>query len=82
MATTAPLTGSELIDCAKANSTKGVEVAASRCGYSDIMTFEAALQKAGKHIGVEINGFEDLLYSPNDRQEIGVEVSPDSLSEL
>lgn len=82
MASTAPLTGSELIDCAKANGPKGVEVAASRCGYSnDVAAFETALHRAGEHIGVEINSFADLIHPPVP-QETGVEVSPESLSEL
>lgn len=83
MASAAPLTGSELIDCARANGPKGVEVAASRCGYGDDITaFESALQKAGEHIGTQINSFEDLAKPPDDRQETGVEVAPESLSEL
>ncbi|GAB4230030.1 MAG: hypothetical protein Kow00121_58880 [Elainellaceae cyanobacterium] len=76
------LTGSELIDCARANGPKGAEVAASRCGYESIAAFEMALRKAGDHIGVEINSFEDLVRTPNERQQTGVEVGPDSLSEL
>jgi hypothetical protein len=83
MASTAPLTGSELIDCAKANSPKGVEIAASRCGYGeDISAFEAALHKAGEHLGIEINRFEDLLHSAADREDAGVEVPPESPSDL
>lgn len=83
MASTAPMTGSELIDCARANAPKGVEVAASRSGYgNNVAAFEAALRQAGDHIGIEINSFEDLIHPANDRQEDGVEVSPDSLSEL
>ena len=82
MASTAPLTGSELIDCARANGPKGVEVAASRCGYDNVPAFETALQKAGEHIGIEINSFEDLISPPDDRQESGVEVAPESLGEL
>ncbi len=82
MASTAPLTGSELIDCAKANSPRGIEVAASRCGYQDVAAFETALREAGNHIGIKINSFADLISPPDDRQEFGVEVAPDSLSDL
>lgn len=82
MASAAPLTGSELIDCAKANSTKGAEVAASRCGYDDIPTFETALKKAGEHIGVTINSFADLVRSSSDRQSTGAEIAPESLTDL
>jgi len=82
MASTAPLTGSELIDCAKANSPKGVEIAASRCGYRNIAAFETALVEAGDRLGIEINSFEDLNRSSSDRQEPGVEIAPDSLDSL
>lgn len=78
MTSTTPLTGSELIDSARANSQKGVDTAAFRCGYGDDVTaFETALQQAGAHIGVEIRSFEDLLKPANDRQEVGVEVAPE-----
>ncbi|WAL58775.1 hypothetical protein [Thermocoleostomius sinensis] len=83
MASTAPLTGSELIDCARANSPKGIKIAASRCGYGeDIAAFEAALHQAGEHLGIEINRFEDLIHSASDRQETGIDVAPDSPSDL
>jgi hypothetical protein len=83
MASTAPLTGSELIDCAKANSPKGVKISASRCGYGeDISAFETALKRAGEHLGIEINRFEDLIHSDADRQETGVDVAPESPSDL
>lgn len=83
MAATTPLTGSELIDCARANGSKGINVAAERCGYgNDTLSFETALQQAGEHIGVEIASFEDLIKPPSERQESGVEVAPDSLSQL
>ncbi|MBL1179402.1 hypothetical protein [Pantanalinema sp. GBBB05] len=83
MAATTPLTGSELIDCARANSSKGLKVTAERCGYgNDTLSFETALQQAGEHIGVTIASFEDLVKPPSDRQDEGMEVAPDSLSQL
>jgi hypothetical protein len=37
--------GTDLIDCAKANASKGVETAAKRCGYGqDVSTFEQELK--------------------------------------
>lgn len=81
MATSPPLRGSELIDCARANS-KGIEVAAQRCGYDqDRSAFEQALQQAGNQIGVEIQGFQDLI-SDRQQSETGVEIAPDSPSQL
>ncbi len=81
MAATAPLIGSELIDCARANGKKGVEIAAERCGYLDVPSFEAALHAAGEHIGVEINSFTDLIKPPSN-QPAGVEIAPDSSGQL
>lgn len=62
MASPVPLHGTELIDCAQANAKQGIDVAANLCGYSnDIATFERELQAATEHIGVKINGFQDLI---------------------
>lgn len=80
------LSGSELIDCARANLTKGIEVTAQRCGYgTDIEAFEHELQRAGESIGVKISGFKDLTTGRTiDRleDEPSVEVAPESLTEL
>lgn len=82
MTSSAPLRGTDLIDCARANAKKGIEVTAQRCGYgSDLATFERELQQAGKHIGVEIHGFDDLTH-PGKAKQAGEAVGPDSLSEL
>lgn len=82
MASSAPLQGTDLIDCAKANATKGIEVAAQRCGYGeDLATFEHELKQAGNYIGVEIHSFNDLIASQSE-QEPGIEVSPDSPTQL
>ncbi|MBE9167517.1 hypothetical protein IQ238_08290 [Pleurocapsales cyanobacterium LEGE 06147] len=84
MASSAPLHGSELIDCARANANKGIEVASQRCGYGDdISTFESELKKACASIGVEIESFKDLTedgaYS---NKEQGVEIAPDTPNQL
>lgn len=84
MASSAPLTGAELIDCARANGKEGISVASQRCGYGDdLNAFEQALHKAGEHIGVEINHFGDLLEPPTDpMSERGEVVAPDSYGQL
>jgi hypothetical protein len=83
MASSAPLTGAELIDCARANGKEGIAIASERCGYgSDLAAFEQALHRAGEHIGVTINHFEDLLESPVDPRDEGIEVAPDSYNQL
>jgi hypothetical protein len=50
-----PLTGIELIDCARANVSAGVAKAAMLCGYaSDIDRFREALRQTSKEMGLEI----------------------------
>ncbi|MBD2104981.1 hypothetical protein [Leptolyngbya sp. FACHB-261] len=83
MASIAPLQGSELIDCARANFKKGIQVAAERCGYGeDLQTFERELKKACDHIGVEIGSFQDLTPDGQREQEPGMVVSPDTVGQL
>lgn len=83
MASPAPLYGTDLIDCARANGPKGIEVAAQRCGYGDdFATFERELSKAGDMIGVEIQGFHDLVTDQRKQQEPGIEIAPDSPTQL
>lgn len=83
MASSAPLTGAELIDCARANGKEGIVAASQRCGYGeDLTAFEQALHQAGEHIGVAINHFEDLLEPPADPRAEGIEVAPDSYNQL
>lgn len=78
MTSSVPLHGSELIDCAKANSEKEVSVVSERCGYGgDIAAFERELKKACNSIGVEIERFEDLKEAqPESQKESGIEIAP------
>lgn len=84
MASSAPLHGSELIDCARANASKGIEVASQRCGYGDdLSTFERELKKACDSIGVEIENFQDLAEDRTEsKKEQGVEIAPDTPTQL
>ena len=84
MATPETLKGTELIDCARANGSYGIEVAAERCGYgNDIPRFEAELKQACIHIGVSYQNFGDLLKPATSQQEeIGEIVAPDSPGQL
>ncbi|WP_026734858.1 hypothetical protein [Fischerella sp. PCC 9605] len=84
MASQSQLSGVELIECAKANATTGVAIAAQSCGYGDdIDTFMQELKQACLGIGVEINELRDLI---TDQQKIrikgGVEIRPDTSSIL
>jgi hypothetical protein len=84
MASFSPLQGTDLVDCARANASKGIEVAAQRCGYDeDLATFERELKKAYDSIGIEIQGFDDLTANQShNEQEQGVGIAPERLTQL
>jgi hypothetical protein len=70
-----PLTGAELVDCARANASSGVEKAAMLCGYgSDVNRFQEALKLTGEQMGLEIESLSKLIGKP------GIEISPDTSS--
>jgi len=78
------LTGTTLIDCAKANAKQGVETASELCGYgNDLQAFRANLHQACERIGVDVNELSDLI---TDQSQViergGVEVAPDTPSSL
>ncbi|UJB72540.1 hypothetical protein HRE53_28495 (plasmid) [Acaryochloris sp. 'Moss Beach'] len=57
-----PLTGIDLIDCARANAKEGLKTAAQLCGYgTDVMGFQHALTEAGQYIGMDIESLDSLL---------------------
>lgn len=63
-----PLTGAELIDCARANASAGVATAAKLCGYStDLDRFQSALTATSQEMGIAAKSFKSLLN--NDRSE-------------
>lgn len=79
MASSSPLQGSELIDCARANSKQGVVIAAENCGYrDDLAQFEKELQNAGKMIGVDIQSFDDLIDLNQKAEEPEIEIAPET----
>lgn len=83
MAALNPLTGIELIDCAKANALKGAMTAAERCGYgNDIAAFREALSHAGDDIGVDISELGDLVTARQTAQVDGDVVAPDTMGSL
>lgn len=84
MASSAPLKGIELVDCAKANAPQGTEVAAELCGYGkDLSQFQQELQRACQQIGVEISELKDLITEQQIvQQNGGIEIAPDTPSEL
>lgn len=84
MASSQPLKGIELIDCAKANAQQGIATAAELCGYgSDLNTFELELKQACQNIGVEVKELNDLITDQQMiKQGMGIEIAPDTPSEL
>jgi len=57
-----PLTGEELIHCAKANVSKGIATVAQLCGYgSDVNSFRTALKEKMVAMGLEHEGLQRLM---------------------
>ena len=83
MASSSPLTGVILVDCAKANVENGVQVAAQQCGYGDDVTaFKSALKSACAEMNVDLKEFADLAIDKRVNQRGGFEVYPDTTSDL
>jgi hypothetical protein len=84
MNTSKPLTGIDLIDCAKANAKLGVAVAAKQSGYGqDIKQFQQNLQQVCQEKGIDVNQIRDLITDQQLAQETGgIEIAPDTKSSL
>lgn len=82
MAASQPLIGTDLVDCARANSKAGLELAAQLCGYGkDITSFQNELEKACLAMGITIYGFSDLI--PKDKSsDSGIEFAPQTSSHI
>ncbi len=71
-----PLTGIDLIDCARANATSGLETTAMLCGYGeDVRDFQEALKQASCQMGLNIESLSDLINLQGDK---GIDVAPDT----
>jgi hypothetical protein len=56
-----PLTGQELINCAKGNAFSGIVNTAKLCGYnSDVEKFKVNLNQAVEDLGLDINSIKSL----------------------
>lgn len=84
MASLTPLTGLELVDCARANAKQGTEAAAQLCGYgTNLEQFRQALQQACQQMRVEFHELSDLIKDEQIPLNMGgIEVAPDSNSDL
>ncbi len=79
-----PLTGIDLIDCARANASSGLSTAAKLCGYGEnVSGFQFALTQAGRQMGLKIESLRDLMSKPPYLTgDQGVDVAPDTDSSL
>ncbi len=75
-----PLSGIDLIDCARANASSGLETTAILCGYgSDVSGFQEAVQQACSQLGLNIKSLNDLSEPQSNR---GIDFAPDNNSSL
>lgn len=57
-----PLVGEELINCARANVSRGLATAAQLCGYAaDVNRFRSALKQTTIEMGLEIESLQKLI---------------------
>lgn len=85
MASSIPLKGTDLVDCAKANAKQGIETAAVQCGYgNDINTFRRELSKACDEMNLQASELKDLITDKDMILDMGngEYVAPDTASEL
>jgi len=84
MASSTPLQGLDLVDCARANAKQGVKTAADLCGYgSDLNRFRQTLKAACEQMGVEFYELSDLIRDEVPLLQMGGEIIvPDESSEL
>ena len=57
-----PLTGEELTNCARANVSAGVEIAAKLCGFgSDTASFQTKLKETAQALELPLESFKQLV---------------------
>ena len=85
MASTTPLKGTELVDCARANAKQGIETAAHQCGYGeDLNTFVRELRKACEEMNLQVKELSELITDQDLILNLGTGeiVAPETASEL
>ena len=85
MASSTPLQGTELVDCARANAKQGIETAALQCGYGDdLNTFSAQLKAACEQMNLQVKELSELITDQDMILQIGTGevVAPDTAAEL
>ncbi|MEM8720624.1 MAG: hypothetical protein AAGE84_15195 [Cyanobacteria bacterium P01_G01_bin.39] len=57
-----PLSGEELTNCARANASAGVEMAAKLCGFAlDVEGFQTQLKKTAQELEIPLESFKQLV---------------------
>jgi hypothetical protein len=85
MASSTPLKGTELVDCARANAKQGIETASYQCGYGeDVNTFAQELKQACEEMNLQVKELNELITDQDLLLQIGSGevVAPDTASEL
>lgn len=85
MASSTPLQGTELVDCARANAKQGIETAAMQCGYgNDLNTFSRELKAACEQMNLQVKELSELITDQEMILQMGTGeiVAPDTPSEL
>jgi hypothetical protein len=85
MASSHPLQGPELVDCAKSNAPQGLATAATNCGYGDDQErFLTALRGACKDLGMsQIQQLDDLITGQQRVKKAGGrEIAPETAHRL
>ncbi|NJL79430.1 MAG: hypothetical protein HC836_26815 [Richelia sp. RM2_1_2] len=85
MASSTPLKGTDLVDCAKANAKQGIETAAFQCGYGDdLNTFARELRQACEEMNLQVSELNELITDQDMMLNIGTGevVAPDTPADL
>jgi len=85
MASSTPLQGTELVDCARANAKQGIVTAAMQCGYGDdLNTFSRELKAACEQMNLQVKELSQLITDQEMILQMGTGeiVAPDTASEL
>jgi hypothetical protein len=85
MASSTPLQGTDLVDCARANAKQGIETAARQCGYGeDLNTFAQELKQACEQMNLQVKELTELITDQEMVLQLGSGevVAPDTSSEL
>jgi hypothetical protein len=85
MVSPAPLYGTELVDCARANAKQGIEIAAYQCGYGDdINSFAQELRLACAQMNLRVKELNELITDQDVilKLRTGEIIAPETASEL